>query len=294
MPQAVSLRRARRNRGRVIRVPCYPAKHGRSGSPREVLAFRRFVLVRYSGQAAPLPNTPLQRSTGMTAPTFSELGVSTPVVDALAAREIYHTFAIQAMVAEDALDGRDVLAKSPTGSGKTLAFAITIIERISRDDLAPAGARAGAHPRAGRAGDRGVRDAGRRPRPAGGGGLRRRGDARPGQDAPAAPTSWWRRPGRLTDLMQQGVVNLSAVQIFVLDEADRMLDMGFKPQVDRIVRKLPEERQTMFFSATLDGEVGVAGPRLHDRRHPPRGREPDLHGGADRAPVHPGHARQQA
>ena len=63
-------------------------------------------------------------------------------------------------------------------------------------------------------------------------------------------------PGRLQDLVDRRLVSLDAVRILVLDEADRMLDMGFKPQVDRLVRRLPRERQTMFFSATLDGEVG--------------------------------------
>jgi ATP-dependent RNA helicase RhlE len=63
-------------------------------------------------------------------------------------------------------------------------------------------------------------------------------------------------PGRLQDLAERRLVDLSHVRTFVLDEADRMLDMGFQPQVDRIVRRLPRNRQTMFFSATLDGEVG--------------------------------------
>jgi superfamily II DNA/RNA helicase len=63
-------------------------------------------------------------------------------------------------------------------------------------------------------------------------------------------------PGRLDDLRERRLVSLDGVQIFVLDEADRMLDMGFQPQVDRIVRHLPKDRQTMFFSATLDGAVG--------------------------------------
>jgi ATP-dependent RNA helicase RhlE len=63
-------------------------------------------------------------------------------------------------------------------------------------------------------------------------------------------------PGRLEDLAQRRLVDLSRIRILVLDEADRMLDMGFQPQVDRIVRRLPGNRQTMFFSATLDGEVG--------------------------------------
>jgi superfamily II DNA/RNA helicase len=63
-------------------------------------------------------------------------------------------------------------------------------------------------------------------------------------------------PGRLEDLVQRRLVDLGAVRILVLDEADRMLDMGFKPQVDKLARRLPRNRQTMFFSATLDGEVG--------------------------------------
>jgi superfamily II DNA/RNA helicase len=72
-------------------------------------------------------------------------------------------------------------------------------------------------------------------------------------------------PGRLQDLIDRRAVTLDEVSILVLDEADRMLDMGFKPQVDRIVRRLPRERQTMFFSATLDGEVGeLARAYTHD------------------------------
>ena len=63
-------------------------------------------------------------------------------------------------------------------------------------------------------------------------------------------------PGRLQDLVDRRLIDLDAVEVLVLDEADRMLDMGFKPQVDRLVRKLRDDRQTMFFSATLDGEVG--------------------------------------
>ena len=63
-------------------------------------------------------------------------------------------------------------------------------------------------------------------------------------------------PGRLQDLMQRRLVSVDKVRILVLDEADRMLDMGFQPQVDRIVARLPKKRQTMFFSATLDGTVG--------------------------------------
>jgi superfamily II DNA/RNA helicase len=77
-------------------------------------------------------------------------------------------------------------------------------------------------------------------------------------------------PGRLDDLAIRNLVDLSGIQILVLDEADRMLDMGFQPQVDRIVRRLPKQRQTMFFSATLDGAVGriaevyTRDPILHE------------------------------
>jgi superfamily II DNA/RNA helicase len=63
-------------------------------------------------------------------------------------------------------------------------------------------------------------------------------------------------PGRLEDLAERRLVDLSSIRILVLDEADRMLDLGFKPQVDRLVLRVPRNRQTMFFSATLDGEVG--------------------------------------
>ena len=63
-------------------------------------------------------------------------------------------------------------------------------------------------------------------------------------------------PGRLQDLIDRRMLSLDAIRILILDEADRMLDMGFKPQVDRIVKRVSSDRQTMFFSATLDGEVG--------------------------------------
>ena len=74
-------------------------------------------------------------------------------------------------------------------------------------------------------------------------------------------------PGRLVDLAERKFVRLDRVSILILDEADRMLDMGFQPQVDRIVRQLPKKRQTMFFSATLDGAVGrIASAYTRDAR----------------------------
>ena len=77
-------------------------------------------------------------------------------------------------------------------------------------------------------------------------------------------------PGRLQDLVDRRLVSLDSVSVLVLDEADRMLDMGFKPQVDRIVKDVPGDRQTMFFSATLDGEVGELARRY--TRFPPGSR----------------------
>jgi ATP-dependent RNA helicase RhlE len=189
-------------------------------------------------------------------PTFSTLGVSEPIVEALRARGIERPFPIQTMVIGDAAAGSDILAKSPTGSGKTLAFAIPIVERLSRDDLAPAAlvlvptrelAQQVTEQFESLAPARGMTVA------AVYGGVSTRVQARAAKGAHILVAT----PGRLTDLIQQRAVNPGAVRILVLDEADRMLDMGFKPQVDRIVRRIPEERQTMFFSATLDGEVGT-------------------------------------
>jgi superfamily II DNA/RNA helicase len=189
-------------------------------------------------------------------PSFHELGVSEPVSLALAKRDIHAPFAVQAMVVGDALSGQDILAKSPTGSGKTLAFGIPIVERLEADAATPSAlvlvpTRELAVQVAAEIGmiapTRGLRVA------AVYGGVSTRTQANGAKRAQIVVAT----PGRLTDLVQQRLLDLSRVHILVLDEADRMLDMGFKPQVDRIVRHLPESRQTMFFSATLDGEVGI-------------------------------------
>src|SRR5213078_1891561 len=75
-------------------------------------------------------------------------------------------------------------------------------------------------------------------------------------------------PGRLEDLVARGDIRLDAVRVLVLDEADRMLDIGFRPAVDRIVAATPRARQTLFFSATLDGPVGqIANEYTRDARH---------------------------
>ena len=191
----------------------------------------------------------------MSQQSFRRLGVSAPVVEALAAHNITHPFEIQEKALPDALRGLDVLVRSPTGSGKTLAFALPIVERTEPADGRPSAlvlvptrelaaqvteeleplARA-----------RGLAVA-----PAYGG-VPLRAQAKRIKDAHVLVAT----PGRLEDLAQRRLVDLSRVRTFVLDEADRMLDMGFQPQVDKLVRRLPRNRQTMFFSATLDGEVG--------------------------------------
>ena len=205
--------------------------------------------------------------------SFADLGVSSAIVDALSARGIERPFAIQRLVIGDVLAGRDVLAKSPTGSGKTLAFAVPLADRLGRGDgrpaalvLAPTRELAAqivedARPlmRA-----RGLEVA------AAYGGVGFEKQIRAARRAHLLVAT----PGRLEDLMARGAVSLGDVGTLVLDEADRMLDMGFRPAVDRIVGACPTRRQTLFFSATLDGEAGrIAAAYTRDpvrREHVPR------------------------
>ena len=187
--------------------------------------------------------------------SFRELGVSAPVVATLTARKIDDPFKIQQLVLPDAMRGLDVLVRSPTGSGKTLAFVLPIVERTDPADARPsalvlvptrelaAQVTAEFQPLAKA---RGLSVA-----PAYGG-VPLRSQAKRIKSAHILVAT----PGRLEDLASRKLVDLSRVRSFVLDEADRMLDMGFQPQVDKLVRRLPRNRQTMFFSATLDGAVG--------------------------------------
>jgi ATP-dependent RNA helicase RhlE len=200
--------------------------------------------------------------------TFAELGVSSSVIEALDKTGITVPFEIQTLVLPDVMAGHDVLAKSKTGSGKTLGFAIPIVERLSENSPTPAAVvlvptrelavqvaedfDAIAHVRGLRVG-----------LAYGGTSVREQGKTAAKAHILIAT------PGRLEDLAERRLVRLDGVRILVLDEADRMLDMGFQPQVDRIVRRLPRKRQTMFFSATLDGAVGrIASAYTNDaRRH---------------------------
>ena len=177
----------------------------------------------------------------------------------LAARGIDMPFHIQSLVIPEALRGGDVLARSPTGSGKTLAFAIPIVERLDPAARRPAALIlvptrelcAQVTEELELVAGGGIKVASVY------GGVPLKAQASFAQDAHVIVAT----PGRLQDLVDRKLLSLEAVTVLVLDEADRMLDMGFKPQVDRIVRLLPAERQTMFFSATLDGEVGELARR---------------------------------
>jgi superfamily II DNA/RNA helicase len=187
--------------------------------------------------------------------SFADLGVSRAVVSSLAQQGFTEPFAIQRQVITEVLKGRDVLAKSPTGSGKTLAFGIPIADRIQADGPRPTALilaptrelatqivddiRAIAHARALRV-----------TAVYGGVGL-----VKQSKDA-ARSHIIVATPGRLEDLLQRQAFRLDRIRMLILDEADRMLDMGFRPAVERIVAACPDNRQTLFFSATLDGEAG--------------------------------------
>jgi superfamily II DNA/RNA helicase len=187
--------------------------------------------------------------------SFSALGVSAAVEQALAAGGIVEPFRIQSLVLPDAIAGRDILAKSPTGSGKTLAFGIPLVERI-----APTGRRPEALVLVP------TRELALQVAEAVGSFAKAKG-LQVGLAYGGTPVGAQAKrmrgahivvatPGRLQDLIERKLVNLDGITMLVLDEADRMLDMGFRPQVERILRSVPKERQTMLFSATLDGEVG--------------------------------------
>ncbi len=202
----------------------------------------------------------------MSKQSFADLGVSDAVTGALARSGLNTPFAVQRSVVPDVLAGRDVLVKAPTGSGKTLAFGVPLVERLEAGDaraaalvLVPTRELAVQVAEA-------LTDVARARALSlatvyGGVGLERQAKlARRAHIVVATP-------GRLEDLIARGAVRLDNVRVLVLDEADRMLDMGFRPAVDRIVALTPSDRQTLFLSATLEGDAGrIAREYTHDAR----------------------------
>jgi superfamily II DNA/RNA helicase len=197
---------------------------------------------------------------------FSDLGVPRAVTDALAARGIDQPFPIQESTIPDALAGRDVCGRADTGSGKTLAFGIPLVARVRRaESRRPTGlvlvpTRELAAQVKGELQWLGKRQGVRVLAVYGGVGFEpQRRALRRGVDVVVAC------PGRLADLVGRGDVDLSAVSIVVVDEADRMADMGFLPEVRRLLDRTAPERQTLLFSATLDDAVDVLVRRYqHD------------------------------
>ncbi len=189
-------------------------------------------------------------------PTFASLGVAPALVSELASSGIETPFAIQGLTIADALAGRDVCGKAKTGSGKTLAFGLPILMRTPEAEpkrptslvlvptrelavqvtevLEPLGKAIGRRVAA----------------IYGGADLERQAkQLAKGIDVVVAT------PGRLIDLQDRKAVSLADVSTLVLDEADRMADMGFMPQVEWLLRHMTAPRQTLLFSATLDSAV---------------------------------------
>ena len=188
------------------------------------------------------------------------------MVDALRARSITEPFPVQEMVISEALAGHDLLVQSPTGSGKTLAFGVPLVDLLEPGAYGPpALILAPTRELASQIVDElEVLAKARKLYLAavyGGVGFGPQIAAAKRADIVVAT------PGRLEDLIARGAIELDQIRVLVLDEADRMLDMGFRPAVDRIVGLCPDDRQTLFFSATLEGAAGKAArDYTHDAR----------------------------
>jgi superfamily II DNA/RNA helicase len=203
--------------------------------------------------------------------SFRSLGVSQPLVDALAAAGITEAFPIQALTIRDALAGRDVLGKAKTGSGKTLAFGLPLLDRIPPAAPRRPGALVLVPTRELAAQVAGVLE----PLAAakgfgvlavyGGVGMEPQVRALAGGVEVVIAT-----PGRCIDLLERGALIVDGLAVVVLDEADRMADMGFLPQVQKILYRIRHPHQTMLFSATLDRGVDrvvaryLTDPVLHE------------------------------
>jgi ATP-dependent RNA helicase RhlE len=201
---------------------------------------------------------------------FTDLGLAGPILNALAAEGYETPTPIQAQAIPHVLAGRDLLGIAQTGTGKTAAFALPILNRLAADRrrapqrgcralvLSPTRELASQIAESFRTYGRHLRLS----TAVAFGGVPDRPQARAlagGVDILVAT------PGRLLDHVSQGNAHLEQTEVFVLDEADRMLDMGFIHDIRRLVRALPVKRQNLFFSATMPQEIGrLAGDLLRD------------------------------
>ena len=200
--------------------------------------------------------------------SWSALGVPERIVAGLLARDITSPFPVQAATLPDALQGHDICGKAPTGSGKTLAFGIALALKVEKSKpgrpqglvLVPTRELA-----AQVAKEVSMLCSGSDIRVAavyGGAGYG------PQVKAARAASIVVATPGRLEDLIKRRDLDLGAVALAVIDEADRMADMGFMPAVKRIMRAVSKNRQTLLFSATLDGDVDAL---IKEFQNAPRG-----------------------
>jgi superfamily II DNA/RNA helicase len=262
--ETVSLREAA-----VIRaVPAHRVRHGGNHLLSSYRCFFALVEERCTSGTTGVHDT-TDRSLVPT--TFAELGVPADLVVALRATGITNPFPVQTVTLPDGLAGHDLCGRAPTGSGKTLAFGIPIVARVTRADprrptglvLVPTRELAEQVTRVlvPLARTRGLFVLGVY------GGVSLAPQIR---SLARGATIVVATPGRLIDLVERGAVDLGAVETLVLDEADRMADMGFFPQVRRLIDQTPDTRQTMLWSATLDGDVDQLihryqrSPRRHD------------------------------
>jgi superfamily II DNA/RNA helicase len=249
------------SRGALCQARCAP---GGRGPPMEAEALSTYMTAVSDSQPEPeiseiseIPEVTEVAPVPSSAKTFRDFGVAEPICAALEAEGITTAFPIQALTLEIALEGHDLIGQARTGTGKTLAFGVPIVERINEtprekaspralivvptrelaiqvaDDLRIASARMDTNVvclYGGRAYE-------------------------PQIEALATVDIVVGTPGRLLDLSRQGHLKLGKVRALVLDEADKMLDLGFLPDVERILQLTPAGRQTMLFSATMPGEI---------------------------------------
>ncbi|HEX9663411.1 MAG TPA: DEAD/DEAH box helicase [Candidatus Binatia bacterium] len=185
---------------------------------------------------------------------FSKLGLSPQVIEGVTAAGYAEPTAIQLRAIPLVMAGRDLIGCAQTGTGKTAAFALPILSRLDRHGAARALVLEPTRELAAQV-ETAIRDYGRFTELRmvvlfGGAGYGKQDQGlRQGADIVVAT------PGRLLDHLQRGTLRLNQIEILVLDEADRMLDMGFMPDVRRIVERCPRNRQTMLFSATIPPEI---------------------------------------